>query len=168
MRVRQISIELNAQDLNEMLDEFVPDAKIRVLDIHEDGIRGQLKLLLWNIDFVARPMSQSPDELSLDITASKLVPIPSALVQRQLKEAMRTAPSGIDVIQQAIKVHIPSILSPFGVSLSIRELKPYDGFLRLGLNDVRVPKFSQILGQRPRTSTGPASSSVQRPTTPVT
>lgn len=139
VRISRVVIDLGIADLNEMLVDFLPDAKVRVTDIHEGGIIGQVKLLLWNIDFAARPNSSRPDELSIEVSASKLVPIPSLLVQKSLREAIKDAPNGIDVIQQALKVHLPSILNPLGIYVKIRELKCHNGFIRIGVEGIRLP-----------------------------
>lgn len=139
MRISRVVVDLGIADLNEMLVDFLPDAKIRVTDIHEGGIIGQLKLLLWNIDFAARPTSGRSDELSLEIAASKLVPIPSLIVQRSLRDAIKDAPNGIDVIQQSLRVHLPSILNPLGIHVKIRELACHNGFVRVGLEGIRLP-----------------------------
>jgi len=142
MRLSRVVIDVGISDLNEMLVEFMPDAKARVLDIQEQGIIGQVKLLLWNIDFVARPSSSKSDELAIEINASKLVPIPSAIVQRQLKEAIKEAPAGIDVIQQTLKVHLPSVLGPLGVNLAVRELSCHNGYVRLAVDGLSLPNPS--------------------------
>lgn len=139
MRISRVVIDLGIADLNEMLVDFLPDARLRVTDINENGIIGQVKLLLWNIDFAARPNSNRPDELSLEISASKLVPIPSMIVQRSLRDAIKDAPNGINVIQQALKVHLPSILNPLGIYVKIRELQCHNGFVRVGLEGIRLP-----------------------------
>lgn len=145
MRIHHISLDLTAGDLTSMVQEFAPDAKFRITTITPEGIRGQVKLLIWSIDFVARPNHGQHDTVSVEITASKLVPIPNSIVQRQLKEAMRDAPPGIDVIQQALKVHVPSILEPFGVELRIRELRCLEGFLHLSLEDIALPAFTRLM-----------------------
>jgi len=145
VRVSQVTIDLTSQDINEMIEEFAEDVKIQVTDIREDGIHGHVKLLLWNIDFTARPSTTGDGEVSLIVAAHKLVPIPSAIVERQLKSAVKDAPAGIDVIQQAIKVHLPSLLSPFGISLNVKELRAYQGFLRISVHGVQLPSLKQLL-----------------------
>jgi len=144
LRIHQVTFNLTADDLTSMIHEFAPEAKFRIADISPEGIHGQIKLLLWSVDFMARPRSTQDGVVSLEISASKLVPIPPALVQRQLKEAMKDAPNGIDVIQQALKVHLPSILGPFGIRLNIRELRCGDGVLHLAVEDIDLPTFQQL------------------------
>lgn len=145
MRIHRINLDLTADNLTSMIEQFAPEAKFRVTSITPDGIRGQIKLLLWSVDFTAKPMSTSDGMVSIEIGASKLVPIPPALVQRQLKEAMKDAPTGVDVIQQALKVHLPSILAPFGISLVIRELRLLEGFLHVSIGEIDLPDFKQLM-----------------------
>ncbi|KPV44529.1 hypothetical protein [Alicyclobacillus ferrooxydans] len=144
MKIHHVSIDLSIDDLNSMIREFAPDAKIRILSIDADGIRGQVKLLWWSVDFLAIPLNGSDGTVSVDISASKLVPIPSSIVERQLKEAVRSAPSGVDVIQQALKVHLPSILSPFGIALTIKDLSTDRGLLHISINSIDLPSFRQL------------------------
>lgn len=144
MRIHQVTFNLTADDLTSMIHEFAPEAKFRIVDVSPNGIHGHIKLLLWNVDFIARPRSTEDGVVSLEISASKLVPIPPALVQRQLKEAIKDAPSGIDVIQQALKVHLPSILAPFAIQLNVRELRCGEGVLHLAVEDIDLPTFQQL------------------------
>ncbi len=139
MRVSQLGIRLTATDLNEAVAEFAPSVQLRVTEIREDGLHGQLKFLLWNIDFVAQPSAmQDGSTVYLDVSAHKLIPIPMTLVQYQLKEAMKDAPPGIDVIRQTIKVHLPSILKPFSASLRVREFECHQGYVSIVFEDCRV------------------------------
>lgn len=144
MKIHHVSIDLSVDDLNSMVREFAPEAKIRILTIDSDGIRGQVKLLWWSVDFLAIPLNGSDGTVSVDISASKLVPIPPALVERQLKEAVRMAPSGVDVIQQALKVHLPSILSPFGIALTVKDISTDRGMLHVSIQSIDLPGFSQL------------------------
>ncbi|MCL6455127.1 MAG: hypothetical protein K6T78_16095 [Alicyclobacillus sp.] len=144
MRIHQVSFNLTADDLTSLIQDFAPDAKFRIAEITPSGIHGHIRLLLWSVDFLARPRSSADGVVSLEISASKLVPIPPALVQRQLKEALRDAPNGIDVIHEALTVHLPSVLAPFDLHLTVRELRCGDGILHLTLEDIDLPRFQQL------------------------
>ncbi|QSO47744.1 hypothetical protein [Alicyclobacillus mengziensis] len=144
MKIHHVSIDLSIDDLNAMIREFVPDAKIRILSIDSDGVRGQVKLLWWSVDFLAIPLNGSDGTVSVDVSASKLVPIPSSLVERQLKEAVKSAPSGVDVIQQALKVHLPSILNPLGIGLTVKDISTDRGLLHVSLQSIDLPSFAQL------------------------
>ncbi len=147
MRVSHVEIRLTAADLNELIAEFAPDIQLRIMDIQSDGLRGQIKLLLWNIDFIAQPSSRAEgDQVSIDVTAHKLIPIPGALVQRQLKEAIKDAPPGVEVLQQSIKVHVPSILKPFDASIQIREFACHSGYIAIVLDECRVQDVRRFFG----------------------
>lgn len=144
MRISHVTVDINTQDLNSLLEEFLPDSSVRIVDITESGIRGQVKLLLWSVDFIARPAS-GDDDVSLDISAYKMIPIPSALVQRSLKEAIKDAPAGVDVIRQSLRVHLPALLGPLGIDMTVRELRVYDGYLRVTVDNVQLPKLNALL-----------------------
>lgn len=131
-----------------MIAEFAPEAKITVTHVDESGIYGQVKLLLWNVDFVARLSCTAEGEVSIEVAAHKLVPIPGMIVNRQLREAVKDAPPGVDVIQQALKVHLPSLLRPFGASLGIQEIRTYSGYIRLKVDKVRLPNLKELLGKK--------------------
>ena len=148
MRISQLEFKLTTADLNELIYEFAPDVKIRITDIQEDGLHGQLKLLVWNVDFVARPScDREKEELSLDISARKLINIPVQIVEHQLREAMKDAPQGIEVMRQTLKVHVPSILQPLGISLRIREFRCLNGVVTVAIEQVRVPDLKRLLGK---------------------
>ena len=138
MRIRRITLELDTEDINSIISDFLPEHQLQVTGIDADGIRGHLRFLLWNIDFIARPYSRSSDELNIDVTARKLVTIPPSIIQRQLREAMKDAPPGIDVMQQMLRVKFTSLLAPFGLSLKVEELQSLDGFVRVTLSGIHA------------------------------
>ncbi|QQE78971.1 hypothetical protein [Alicyclobacillus sp. SO9] len=144
MRISKMSFDLEAKDINSMIHEFAPEANLWVEAIDQYGVRGHLKLLFWNVDFVAVPYSTDRDEINIQITAHKLVTIPPAIIQRQLQEAIKDAPEGIDVLSQMLRVKITSLLRPFGLSLEVDELQPYDGFVRIGLSGVELQNLASI------------------------
>lgn len=144
MKIHHVSVDLSIDDINSLVKEFIPDAKIRILSIDADGIRGQIKLLWWHVDFLAVPDKTSDGIVSVDISASKLVAIPSAIIERQLKEAVKSAPDGVNVIQQALKVHLPSILNPFGVSLTVQDISTDRGLLHVSIQSIDLPSLSQL------------------------
>jgi hypothetical protein len=149
VRVSYLGIRLTASDLNESIAEFAPSIQLRINEIREDGMHGQLKFLLWNIDFVAQPSSlQDGSTIFVDVSAHKLIPIPSSLVQYQLKEAMKDAPPGIDVLRQTIKVHLPSILKPFNASLRVREFQCHQGYVSIVFEDCRVSDVRRFFEPR--------------------
>jgi hypothetical protein len=145
VRISTVTIELSTEDINSLLEEFASETRIRLTDISPDGIRGHVKLFLWNVDFLAKPSFGIHSDVSLDVSAHKLVPIPSAIVQRQLKEAVKDAPPGVDVIRQALRVHLPSLLEPFGISLGLQELQCHQGFVRVTVDSVQLPKLKQLV-----------------------
>lgn len=148
MRLSHLALELSVSDINELLREVAPDLKVRITEIDHDGIHGQLKLLIWNVDFTARPSCSAEQEtLSIDIGARKLVPIPSPIVQRQLQEAVKDAPPGVDVIRQTLRVHLPSLLAPFGVSLKVKELRCGIGKVMLSVGDVALGELGSLMGR---------------------
>jgi hypothetical protein len=144
VRIARMNFDLEAKDINSMIHEFAPEANVWVEEINQYGVRGHLKLLFWNVDFVAVPYSTDRDEINIQITAHKLVTIPPAIIQRQLQEAIKDAPEGIDVLSQMLRVKITSLLRPFGLSLEVEELQPYDGFVRVGLAGVQVQNLAAI------------------------
>jgi hypothetical protein len=150
VRLSHLTLDLTAQDLTELVRDFSVEDKIMFDTITEDGIRGRIKLMVWSVDFVAVPSCTEEGEVSIDITAHKLVQIPPGIVERQLREAVKDAPAGIGVLQQALKVHLPSLLSPLGISMTVRQLKCYDGFLRIALARVQLPPPGDLmaLGKR--------------------
>lgn len=151
MRISNLDIKLTATDINELLEEFFPEVKIRITEIEEDGLHGQLKLLMWNVDFIAHPHADRDHEMvSLDVSAHKLVPIPTAIVERQLREAIKDAPYGIEVLREALKVHLPSILQPLGLSIRVREFKCYSGVLTLGVEQLNIPRIKELLDKKKR------------------
>lgn len=139
MHISNVIIDLSIEDLNEFIADVAPDLKIHLNDIQPDGFRGHIKLLFWNIDFVARPSFTKNGEVALDVSAHKLVAIPGSIVKYQLKEAIKDAPPGIEVIQQSLRVHLPSILGPFGMALKVSELTMTPGMLRIGVENAVVP-----------------------------
>lgn len=155
MRVSHVTIDLTAADLTDLVHDFAGDDKIVFDSITESGIKGQIKLLLWSVDFVAIPSCTDEGEVSIEITAHKLVPIPSGIVERQLREAVKDAPPGIDVLQQALKVHLPSLLNPLGIAMSVRQLRTYDGFIRIALAEVKLPSPSNMMRLRKSRSRTP-------------
>lgn len=148
MRASHITVDLTAEDLTDLVHDFAGDGKIVFESITEAGIKGQIKFLVWNVDFLAVPSCADEGDVSIEITAHKLVPIPPGLVERQLREAVKDAPAGIHVLEQALKVHLPSILSPLGISMSVRQLRTYDGFLRVALAQVKLPAPGQLMKLR--------------------
>jgi hypothetical protein len=142
MRISNVSIELSTEDINSLLDEFASEARLRLTDISPDGLRGQVKLFLWNVDFLAKPSFGIHSEVSLDVSAHN---IPSAIVQRQLKEAVKDAPAGVDAIRQALKVHLPSLLQPFGISLGLKSLECHQGYIRVTVDSVQLPKLKELM-----------------------
>ncbi|GGJ07106.1 hypothetical protein GCM10010885_15340 [Alicyclobacillus cellulosilyticus] len=137
MRLSRMSVEVTADDLNSWLAALAPDAPVRVHAITPVGVHGQLKLWFWYIDFVAVPSCQD-GVISLDIRAHKLVPIPAAWVQRQLREVVKDSPPGIEAFQQSLRVHLPSLCAPFGISLRVCELSTRQDVLCCVLEDLRV------------------------------
>ena len=145
MRVSSISVELSAEDINELITEFAPKAKVQILSIDERGVHGQVKFLLWNIDFTAMPSAIPNGQVSIEVAAHKLVAIPGPLVQRQLKEVVKDAPPGVDAIQQALRIHMPTLLQPFGASLVLDEFKPYPGYVRIKASKIQVENIKRLL-----------------------
>ncbi|MCL6517931.1 hypothetical protein [Alicyclobacillus sp.] len=146
MRVTQLSIVMERDDLQAWLDELWPSSGLRILSIGPEGVRGQVKLLWWHVDFLAVPAVPAPDTVALDISAHKLVPIPSVLVQRQLKEAVRDAPPGISVVEESLRVHLPSLLEGLGIHLHVRHLGCEPGRLTLSVEGLQVP-WSLVVGR---------------------
>ncbi|SFV03312.1 hypothetical protein [Alicyclobacillus macrosporangiidus] len=138
MRVSQISIVMDRDDLQDWMDELLPESGLRIVSITPEGIRGQVKLLWWHVDFLAVPSIPAPDTVAIDISAHKLVPIPSALVQRQLKEAVRDGPPGISVMEESLRVHLPSLLAGLGVHLHVRHLGCEQGRLTMSVEGLSV------------------------------
>ncbi|SIS83118.1 hypothetical protein [Alicyclobacillus vulcanalis] len=155
MRISNISVRLSADDLNSMIAEFAPDVPLRITSVRPDGVHGQFKFLMWNIDFAARPTS-NPDkgEVALEISARKLVNIPPALVQMSLQEAMKDAPQGIEVLRQSLRLNIASLLDPLGISLKLNDFTCGDGFLVIDLARIdiemkgRKPEFAALWKRR--------------------
>ncbi|MCL6627392.1 hypothetical protein [Alicyclobacillus shizuokensis] len=145
MRITHITLDFTVDDLNELLREFIPDSQLVITGIDRLGIHGQLRFLFWNVDFVAKPCSPSPEEVSIEVTAHKLVSIPPAIIERQLREAVKDAPDGVEVLQQALRLNVPLILQPFGIRLGIRELQTHDGFVRMALRDVETPRLMRLV-----------------------
>ncbi|MCL6599222.1 MAG: hypothetical protein K6T81_10835 [Alicyclobacillus macrosporangiidus] len=139
MRVSQISIVMDRDDLQEWMEELLPQSGVRILSITPEGIRGQVKLLWWHVDFLAVPSIPAPDTVAIDISAHKLVPIPSALVQRHLKEAVRDGPPGISVMEESLRVHLPSLLAGLGVHLHVRHLGCEQGHVTVSVEGLSVP-----------------------------
>lgn len=142
MHIRRISVELDATDLNSIINEFLPEAPLNVISIDTEGIRGQVRFLFWKIDFVAMPYSLSSDELNIDVNAKKLVTIPTSIIQRQLREAMKDAPPGIDVIQQMLRIKLTPLLAPFGLSLQVEELQVVEGAVRIVLGGIHAQQIA--------------------------
>jgi|GEM_PF-2776802 len=136
MRIRQISLEIDAGDINSIFADFLPDVPLRVTSIDQEGIKGQIHVLWWNIDFVAMPYSLTSDELNIDISARKLVSIPTSIIERQLREAMKDAPPGIDVRQQMLRVRFTPLLAPIGLSLQVEHVQPCNGYVQITLAGV--------------------------------
>ncbi|MCL6442910.1 MAG: hypothetical protein K6T83_05545 [Alicyclobacillus sp.] len=145
MRLSHVTVDLDAQDLNDLLAEFLPHGNLRVSEVRDGMIRGQVRLLWWHVDFTAKPSSIAPSDAQLDITASKVIPIPASIVQKQLKEAMRDAPPGVDVLRQSLRVHVPSLLSPFGISVQIDEFAAHDGYVRVKVRNLQLPDIGRLL-----------------------
>ncbi|GLG02558.1 hypothetical protein Alches_25990 [Alicyclobacillus hesperidum subsp. aegles] len=136
MRISNISFRLTKEDLNEMIAELAPDVRLRIVDIKSDGVHGQFRFLMWNIDFCARPYcNREKGEIAVEITARKLVNIPPALVQMSLQEAIKDAPSGIEVLRQSLKLNVPSILEPLQISLNVEDFSCVDGSLVIRVSD---------------------------------
>lgn len=122
MRISYMRFQFTVADLNAWLADLLPDVRIRIQDIKEGAVHGQLKFLMWNVDFVARPhCNKDRDEIALEISAHKFVAIPISIVERQLQEAMKDAPEGIEVLRQNLKVHVPSILEPLDIKLKVTD-----------------------------------------------
>ncbi|WAH37024.1 hypothetical protein [Alicyclobacillus dauci] len=139
MRISHVNVQLSADDINGWITELAPDLKLRITDIKEDGVHGQLKILMWNIDFLARPHCyREREEVAVEISAHKLVPIPAAIVQRSLQEAMKDAPQGVDVLRQILKVHLPSILHPLGIALKVEDFTCREGHVVLNVADCEL------------------------------
>lgn len=169
MRISRVNIELSADDVNSLIEEFAPDAPIRITHITRDGLYGQLKLLLWSVDFTAKvwcggendgstvgadgrgvPDAEGsvPSTVFVDVSAHKLVAIPSMIVERQLREAVKDAPDGIDVIRTTLRVHLPSLLIPLGVTMAMEALETADGALRIGMRQLALPGLAGMMGMR--------------------
>lgn len=169
MRISRVNIELSADDLNSLIEEFAPDAPIRITHITPDGLHGQLKLLLWSVDFTARVWCgvegegsavdaagsgvqdaerSAPSTVFVDVSAHKLVAIPSMIVERQLREAVKDAPDGIDVIRTTLRVHLPSLLQPLGVTMAMEALETVEGALRIGMRGLALPGLAGMMRMR--------------------
>jgi hypothetical protein len=148
VRISHICVDLTAEDINSLIADFAADANIRIVDVRPDGIRGQVKFLFWNVDFVARPSSDVEHEVCVNVAAYKLVAIPDVIVNRQLREVVKDAPPGIDVIRNSLVVHVPSLLRTFGIGLKVKELQCHDGFVRLDVEDVGLPALMKLMGAR--------------------
>jgi hypothetical protein len=146
LRISHVRVDLTADNLNSLIADLAADANIRITEVTPDGIRGQVKFLFWNVDFVARPASEVQHEVSIDVAAHKLVAIPDAIVNRQLREVVKDAPPGIDVIRNSLVVHVPSLLRTFGIDLKVKELQCHDGFVRLDVEDVELPAVMKLAG----------------------
>lgn len=146
VRISRITVDVSVGDLNSLLTDFMPEGHLMITSMTPEGIFGQLRFLFWNVDFTAIPFSTSEKEMNIEITAHKLVTIPTAIVQRQLREAIKDAPPGIDVISQTLRVNVANFLRPFGVSLNVHELQTYDGFVRLTVSGIEVPGLLAKLG----------------------
>ncbi|MFD1675584.1 hypothetical protein [Alicyclobacillus fodiniaquatilis] len=147
MRISHVSLQLTADDLNQWVQELAPDVKLRISEIREDGVHGQLKFLMWYVDFVARPHCyRDREEIAVEISARKLVPIPAAIVQRQLEEAMKDAPQGIEVLRQVLKLHVPSLLEPLNIGLNVRDFTCRDGRLLINVDDCELPFLKGKMG----------------------
>jgi hypothetical protein len=148
LRISHVRVDLAAEDINSLIADFAADANIHITHITPDGIHGQVKFLFWNIDFVARPSSDAENEVSVNVSAYKLVAIPDVIVNRQLREVVRDAPPGIDVIRNSLVMHVPSLLRTFGIGLKVKELQCHDGFVRLDVEDVEMPELAKLMGAR--------------------
>ncbi|RIV17280.1 hypothetical protein D2Q93_15545 [Alicyclobacillaceae bacterium I2511] len=144
MRIARIRVDLTADDINLLLLEWGTASVIRVTGVTSEGIRGQVKLLWWGVDFLAKPGMAVDGSATIEVSAFKLVPIPSALVEKRLREAMKDAPSGIDVIQQTLKVHLQSLLRPFGTNLNLAEFQCHDGYVRIGVDGLTLPRLQDL------------------------
>lgn len=139
MKVSHLELRLSSSDLNQMLAEIAPDVKVKILDIGDSGIHGQVKLLVWNIDFIAKPSADwASDAVNLDISAHKLVNIPSSIVERQLREALKDGPPGIEVLRQSLRVHVPSLIQPLGVELRVKDIHCQPGYLVLAVEQLQL------------------------------
>ncbi|WP_206832696.1 hypothetical protein [Alicyclobacillus fructus] len=146
MRISNVSVRLSADDLNSMIAEFAPDVPLRITAIRPDGVHGQFRFLMWNIDFAARPTcNPERGEIALEISARKLVNIPPAIVQMSLQEAMRDAPNGIEVLRQSLRLNVASLLEPLGISLKLGAFTCGDGALVVDLADCEI----EMQGRRP-------------------
>jgi hypothetical protein len=154
VRLSQVIVYVSVDDLNRAIEELAPDAKARVVRIDGDGIHGEVRLWIWSIDFLARPSIGADGQVSIEVSAQKLVPIPSAIVERQLRMAVKDAPVGVDVIQQTLRIHLSSLLKPFGVSLALRELRTVDGYLRIAAEAVEFPAPVSRSAQLPQAQGG--------------
>lgn len=139
MRISNVSIKLTADDLNRWISEIAPEVKLRICDIQDDGIHGQFKFLMWNIDFLARPHCyREREEIAVEISAHKLVAIPASIVQRSLQEAMKDAPSGVEVLRQVLKLHVPSILEPLRIALKVEDFSCRNGAVVIDVADCEL------------------------------
>lgn len=136
MRISHVCFQLTTDDLNGWLADLAPDFKLHIQEIRDGAVHGQLKFLMWNVDFVARPHCyKERDEIALEISAHKFVAIPVSIVERQLQEAMKDAPQGIEVLRQILKVHVPSILEPFNIHLKVTDFSCREGSLNIQIAD---------------------------------
>ncbi|MFB5190687.1 hypothetical protein [Alicyclobacillus fastidiosus] len=139
MRISQVSLKLSADDINQWIHELAPEVKLRILEIRDDGIYGQLKFLMWNVDFIARPHCyKERDEIAVEISARKLVPIPASIVERSLQEAVKDAPQGIEVLRQVLKLHVPSILEPLKIGLKVQDFSCRAGSVVIDVADCEL------------------------------
>lgn len=145
MRISQISLRLTVEDINSILHDALPDAQLRVTEIVPGTIRGQVRFLFWNIDFVAQPAVGPDSQVSIDVSAHKMVPIPAAIVGRQLREAIKDAPPGVDVIQQSLRVRLPDLLRPFGVQIAITTFHAVDNAIEICVENVSIPELQALL-----------------------
>ncbi|EPZ50897.1 hypothetical protein [Alicyclobacillus acidoterrestris] len=146
MRISQVTIKLSADDINRMLQEFAPDVKLRIVEIRDDGIYGQFKFLMWNIDFIARPHSyKEREEVAVEVSARMLVPIPASIVERSLQEAVKDAPQGLEVLRQVLKLHVPTILSPFKIQLKVRDFSCHNGAVVIDVADCELGMLKGML-----------------------
>lgn len=153
MRISNVSIRLTADDLNQWLIEAAPEVKLRIIEIKEDGIHGQFKFLMWNIDFLARPHCyKEREEIAVEISAHKLVNIPASIVQRSLQEAMKDAPTGVEVLRQILKLHVPSILEPLNIALKVEDFACRDGSIVLQVADCELDFLKGRLKMPPSSS----------------
>jgi len=146
MRISNVKIELTASDLNQWLAEVAPEVKLRIVEIKDDGIHGQFKFLMWNIDFLARPHCYvEREEIAVEISAHKLVNIPASIVQRSLQEAIKDAPTGVEVLRQILKLHVPSILEPLKIGLKVEEFSCRNGSIILQVADCELDFLKGLL-----------------------